>query len=153
MVRRNVVLGGRESVKVAIAQVSPVYLDRERSIERACETIRESAAGGAELIVFPEVWLAGYPYWTEGWDSALPTWVDGRVRFRDAAVVAPNLSVHVREATLAALQPRVFGPNVRSLQGERVFRVPCVEPCVRSDAGDDRPERRLVAHATRAAEF
>jgi len=90
MVRRNVVLGGRESVKVAIAQVSPVYLDRERSIERACETIRESAAGGAELIVFPEVWLAGYPYWTEGWDSALPTWVDGRVRFRDAAVVAPS---------------------------------------------------------------
>jgi len=90
MVRRNVVLGGRESVKVAIAQVSPVYLDRERSIGRACETIREAAAGGAELIVFPEVWLAGYPYWTEGWDSALPTWVDGRVRFRDAAVVAPS---------------------------------------------------------------
>jgi nitrilase len=90
MVRRNSVLGGRESVKVAIAQVSPVYLDRERSIERACETIREAAAGGAELILFPEVWLAGYPYWTEGWDSALPTWVDGRVRFRDAAVVAPS---------------------------------------------------------------
>jgi nitrilase len=90
MVRRNVVLGGRETVKVAIAQVSPVYLDRERSIERACETIRDAAAGGAELVLFPEVWLAGYPYWTEGWDSALPKWVDGRVRFRDAAVVAPS---------------------------------------------------------------
>ncbi|HEU0256546.1 MAG TPA: nitrilase-related carbon-nitrogen hydrolase, partial [Microbacteriaceae bacterium] len=64
MERRNMVLGGRDSVKVAIAQVSPVYLDRDRSIERACETIREAAAGGAELIVFPEVWLAGYPYWT-----------------------------------------------------------------------------------------
>ena len=90
MTRRNTVLGGRESVKVAIAQVSPVYLDRERSLERACDTIREAAAEGAELIVFPEVWLAGYPYWTEGWDSQLPTWVEGRIRFRDAAVVAPS---------------------------------------------------------------
>jgi predicted amidohydrolase len=27
---------------------------------------------------------------TEGWDSSLPTWVEGRVRFRDAAVVAPS---------------------------------------------------------------
>ena len=90
MTRRNVVLGGRESVKVAIAQVSPVYLDRERSVERACRVIEEAAAAGAELVVFPEVWLAGYPYWTEGWDSALPTWVEGRVRFRDAAVVVPG---------------------------------------------------------------
>lgn len=90
MSRQNHVLGGRASVRVAIAQVSPVYLDLERSIERACATIREAAAGGAELVVFPEVWLAGYPYWTEGWDSKLPTWVEGRVRFRDAAVVAPS---------------------------------------------------------------
>lgn len=90
MSRPNHVLGGRASVRVAIAQVSPVYLDLERSVERACRTIREAAAGGAELVVFPEVWLAGYPYWTEGWDSALPNWIEGRVRFRDAAVVAPG---------------------------------------------------------------
>lgn len=84
------VLGGRESVKVAIAQVPPAYMDRERSVERACETIREAGRGGAELIVFPEVWLAGYPYWTEGWDSHLPEWIEGRVRFRDAALVIPS---------------------------------------------------------------
>ena len=46
---------GVEPAGQAIAQVSPVYLDRKRSIERACETIREAAAGGAELIVFPEI--------------------------------------------------------------------------------------------------
>jgi predicted amidohydrolase len=36
------------------------------------------------------VWLAGYPYWTEGWDSSLQSWVGGRVAFRDAAVLAPS---------------------------------------------------------------
>jgi nitrilase len=36
------------------------------------------------------VWLAGYPYWTEGWDSPLQPWVGGRVAFRDAAVLAPS---------------------------------------------------------------
>lgn len=112
MSRQNVVLGGRESVKVAIAQVSPVYLDRERSIERACDTIRTAAAEGAELIVFPEVWLAGYPYWTEGWDSSLPTWVDGRVRFRDAAVVAPSEDTErIGEAARQANAYVVLGCN------------------------------------------
>jgi nitrilase len=84
------VLGGRDSVKVAIAQVAQSYLDREKSIDKACQVIKEAAAQGAELIVFPEAWLAGYPYWTEGWDSAIGPWIEGRVRFRDAAVLAPS---------------------------------------------------------------
>ena len=88
--KRKAVLGGRESVKVAIAQVAPVFMDREKSIDKACQVIKEAAAGGAELIVFPEVWLAGYPYWTEGWDSPVGGWIEGRVRWRDAAVLAPS---------------------------------------------------------------
>lgn len=84
------VLGGREKVKVAIAQISPVFLDRDASIKRAVAAIGEAAKNGAELVVFPEVWLAGYPYWTEGWDSNIPAWIGGRVMFRDAAVLAPS---------------------------------------------------------------
>ncbi len=84
------VLGGREVVKVAIVQKAPRFLDKEASLMRAEAYIEEAAAGGAELIVFPEVWLAGYPYWTEGWDSSLQSWVGGRVAFRDAAVLAPS---------------------------------------------------------------
>src|SRR5215472_8067818 len=87
---RKPVLGGRESVKVAIVQKAARFLDKEASLDRAEAYIAEAAAGGAELIVFPEVWLAGYPYWTEGWDSSLQAWVGGRVAFRDAAVLAPS---------------------------------------------------------------
>lgn len=83
----NLVLGGRDSVTLAIAQVSPVYLDKAASAQRAVAVIAEAAHGGADLVVFPETWLAGYPYWTEGWDAPLDKWAETRVRFYDAAVV------------------------------------------------------------------
>ena len=84
------VLGGRPSVKVAIVQTAPVYLDREKSLERACQKIAEAARQGAELIVFSETWLAGYPYWGEGWESDLRKWVLVRVRFYDNALLIPS---------------------------------------------------------------
>lgn len=84
------VLGGNEKVKVAIAQISSAYLDREASIARAVAAIAEAAQSGARLVVFSEVWLAGYPFWSEGWDSNLPLWVQGRVAFRDAAILVPS---------------------------------------------------------------
>ena len=84
------VLGGREAVKVAVVQTPPVYLDRERSVERACQKIAEASSQGAELIVFTETWLAGYPYWGEGWESHLQEWVPVRVRFYDNAVLIPS---------------------------------------------------------------
>src|SRR5262245_40440383 len=84
------VLGGRERVRVCIAQVSPVYMERERSAQRAAGAIREAAANGADLVIFPETWLPGYPYWTEGWDSSLPKWASGRVRLFDEAVLVPS---------------------------------------------------------------
>jgi nitrilase len=84
------VVGGREFVKVAIVQKASRFLDKEASLQRAEAYIAEAAAGGAELIAFPELWLAAYPYWTESWDSALQAWVGWRVAFRDAAVLAPS---------------------------------------------------------------
>ena len=84
------ILGGRESVKVAIVQISQAYLNREKSLERACQGIQEAGTNGAELIVFPENWLAGYPYWTEGWNTEQRKWIEGRVRFHDAAIIVPS---------------------------------------------------------------
>lgn len=84
------VLGGRDKVKVAIAQKSPVFMNREASVARACAAIEEAGRNGAQLVVFPEAWLSGYPYWTEGWDSTLPQWAGGRILFRDNALVVPG---------------------------------------------------------------
>jgi nitrilase len=87
---RKPVLGGRETVKIAVIQKASRFLDTEASLELAEKYIAEAGTAGADLIVFPEVWLSGYPYWTEGWDSKLQAWAGGRVLFRDAAVLVPS---------------------------------------------------------------
>lgn len=50
----------------AAVQAAPVYLDREATIEKACLLIEEAAAKDARLIVFPETWVPGYPFWVFG---------------------------------------------------------------------------------------
>ena len=47
----------------AIVQTPPAFLDKEKTIERAVERIREAAAAGADLIVFTEAFVPGYPTW------------------------------------------------------------------------------------------
>jgi predicted amidohydrolase len=84
------VLGGRDSVRICIAQLSPAYMNKAACVARATRAIREAGAGGAQLVVFPETWIAGYPYWTEGWDSPLEAWAGARIRFADQALLAPS---------------------------------------------------------------
>lgn len=49
--------------KAAAVQAAPVFLEREGSVEKACVLIRQAAEHGADLIVMPEVFLPGGPYW------------------------------------------------------------------------------------------
>lgn len=49
------------TVEVAIVQHPPVLLDRAATIERVVEWIRRTAADGAQLVVFPETFVPGYP--------------------------------------------------------------------------------------------
>ena len=51
--------------RVAIVQHPPVFLNLPASIERACTLTAEAAAQGAQVIVFPETWLPGYPVWLD----------------------------------------------------------------------------------------
>lgn len=49
--------------KLAIVQKPPVFLDKRKTIELAVETVDEAAQAGAELIVFSEAFIPGYPTW------------------------------------------------------------------------------------------
>ena len=49
--------------KVAAAQLTPVFLNKEKTVDKACKAIAEAAENGAELIVFPEAFISGYPDW------------------------------------------------------------------------------------------
>jgi len=49
--------------KIAIVQESPIFLDREKTIEMAVGLVEKAAKSGAELVVFPEAFISGYPAW------------------------------------------------------------------------------------------
>ena len=49
--------------KIAIIQEAPYVLDKERTIKKAVEIINAVSDQGAELIVFPEAFIPGYPAW------------------------------------------------------------------------------------------
>jgi len=49
--------------KLAIVQKAPVFLDKKATIELAVDTIEEAAENGAEMVVFTEAFIPGYPTW------------------------------------------------------------------------------------------
>ncbi|MBT8381312.1 MAG: carbon-nitrogen hydrolase family protein [Ignavibacteria bacterium] len=49
--------------KVAAAQLSSVFMNKKKSVQKACRSIEAAAKRGAKLIVFPEAFIAGYPDW------------------------------------------------------------------------------------------
>ncbi len=49
--------------KAAVVQAAPVFFDREATLDKACKLIKEASQNGARLIVFPEVFMPGYPDW------------------------------------------------------------------------------------------
>ncbi len=60
-------------VKVAVVQASPLYFQRQESVEKVSRMTREAADGGAELVLFPEAYVGGYP-----WGLVFGTAVGGR---------------------------------------------------------------------------
>ena len=51
------------TVRVAVTQAEPEWLDLPKSIAKTCRLIEEAAKGGAQLVAFPECWIPGYPAW------------------------------------------------------------------------------------------
>ena len=47
---------------IAVVQAAPVMFDAAACAEKAARLIGEAAAHGAKLIVFPELFIPGYPY-------------------------------------------------------------------------------------------
>ena len=79
---------GRQQVTVAAVQSTPAFLDRDATVELLVASVKEAAAAGAELVVFPEAIVPGYPDWV--WRT--PAWSDREWyrRLHDQAVDIPG---------------------------------------------------------------
>ena len=52
----------QKSCKIAVVQAAPVLFDKKACVEKAVALIKKCAENKAELIVFPELFIPGYPY-------------------------------------------------------------------------------------------
>ena len=52
----------RNECKIAVVQAEPIMFDKDACMKKAMSLIEECAANGAELIVFPELFIPGYPF-------------------------------------------------------------------------------------------
>ena len=60
-------------VNIAVVQEPTAVLDLQEGVRRAVSHIERAASQGAQVIVFPESWLTGYPAWVfgmAGWNDA-----------------------------------------------------------------------------------
>lgn len=57
-------------LRLALAQIAPVWLDREATVAKISDWVRRASADGARLVAFGEAIAPGYPFWIEHTDGA-----------------------------------------------------------------------------------
>lgn len=57
-------------LKVALAQIAPVWLDKQRTLDKILESVEEAGKQACDLVVFGEALLPGYPFWISLTDGA-----------------------------------------------------------------------------------
>lgn len=105
-----------DPITIAVAQIDIALADRERNLARMSEVLRETAAQGAKLTVFPEAALAGYCF--DSIDEVRPhaETVPGPST-KQLAAVCCELSMHVIFGMIESDGQRLFntcalvGPN------------------------------------------
>lgn len=82
-----------QTLRVAVAQVSPVILDMEKTIEKAISIIKKAGEEKVDLVVFPESYIPAYPRgFSYGFVVGSRT-MEGRLdwkRYYDNSIIVPS---------------------------------------------------------------
>ncbi len=57
-------------ISVGLAQIAPIWLDRNATLDKVVSWIERAAADDCTLVVFGEALVPGYPFWVERTDGA-----------------------------------------------------------------------------------
>ncbi len=74
--------------RIAAAQSTPVFLDREATLDIVVDEIQKAGADGTDLLVFPESFVPGYPDWV--WRHQPGDDSEWYLRFQDQAIEVPG---------------------------------------------------------------
>jgi nitrilase len=114
------------TVTVAAVQATPVFLDRDATVDRLITHIADAA--GAQLVVFPEAVVPGYPDWV--WRR--PAWSDAEWyrRLHDQAVDIPGpVTERLGEAAREFHVWLAVGVTERTRSGTLYNSLVYVDPC------------------------
>jgi nitrilase len=54
-----------DTLKVSLAQIAPVWLDRDATLAKVEDCVRQAGGEGSQLVAFGEALVPGYPFWPE----------------------------------------------------------------------------------------
>ena len=83
-------------VRAAVVQAASVAFDREQTLEKAADLTADAARRGAQLVVFPEAFVSGYPRGSTFGTVVGARTAEGREEFRrywESAVDVPGPAV------------------------------------------------------------
>ena len=60
----------QDKLRVGLAQMAPIWLDREKTLEKVCAFVEDAASKNCDLVVFGEALVPGYPFWVERTEGA-----------------------------------------------------------------------------------
>jgi nitrilase len=95
-----------KTVRVSVVQAGSILFDTERTLAKALDWLEAAAAQGAELVVFPEAFLGGYPKGLDFGARVGSRSAEGRAMFRRYFESAIEVPGPVTEAFGAACRER-----------------------------------------------
>ena len=107
-------------VRVAAAHVAPVFMDAGASALKAADWIKKAAADGIELLVFPEVFLPGFPYWINLYPPLIQAGLNRRYQDCSIEINGPEIQLlcdAAREHRVAI----VMGASERGVQSRTCY--------------------------------
>lgn len=101
-------------LKVAAVQAAPIFLNREATVEKACRLIRQAGSNGANIVVFPECYIPGYPEWLRFYPYSHPVCLRmGKELFKNAVEIPGEATEALCGAAKEAGVYVVMGLNER----------------------------------------
>lgn len=108
------------SFLAAAVHAAPVFMDKDATVDKACGFINDAKKQGVKLLVFPETFIPGYPYWIECYPpltqgAALAEYIDQSVEVPGPEIA--KLQAAAKQAGVAI----VMGISERIRGGSTIF--------------------------------
>ncbi|WP_338741796.1 carbon-nitrogen hydrolase family protein [Haloplanus salilacus] len=97
-----------ESFTLGAAQIEPVYHDAEATLDKTCRWIERAGDRGVDVLVFPETYFPGYPYWRRSTSIA---------RWSDLMVDLSKNSLHVDDDAVETVGEAVADADLHLVLG------------------------------------